>query len=61
MAGAGNLLLCTLLIPPVALFLGVAFLGERLEPQALAGFALIAAGLAIIDGRALRLFRGRTA
>ena len=61
MAGAGNLLLCTLLIPPVALFLGVAILGERLEPQALAGFALIAAGLAIMDGRALRLFRGRTA
>jgi len=61
MAGAGNLLLCTLLIPPVALFLGVAFLGERLEPRALVGFALIAAGLAIIDGRVLRLGRGRGA
>jgi len=54
MAGTGNLLLCTLIIPPVALFLGVAVLGEPLEPQAVAGFALIAAGLAVIDGRLLR-------
>jgi drug/metabolite transporter (DMT)-like permease len=54
MAGAGNLLLCTLIIPPVAILLAVAFLGETLEPQALAGFALIATGLAVIDGRLLR-------
>ncbi len=54
MAGAGNLLLCTLIIPPVAILLGVAFLGEVLETQTLAGFALIAAGLAVIDGRLLR-------
>lgn len=53
MAGAGNLLLCTLIMPPVAILLAVAFLGEALEPQALAGFALIAAGLAVIDGRLL--------
>jgi drug/metabolite transporter (DMT)-like permease len=57
MAGAGNLLLCTLIIPPVALVLGVAFLGEVLEPRAAAGFALIAAGLAVIDGRLLRRWR----
>ena len=54
MAGAGNLLLCTLIIPPIAILLGVAFLGETLAPQTLAGFALIAAGLAVIDGRLLR-------
>lgn len=54
MAGAGNLMLCTLLIPPVAIFLGWAFLGERLLPQAFAGFALIAAGLILIDGRILK-------
>ena len=54
MAGAGNLLLCTLIIPPVAILLGVAFLGEVLETQTLTGFALIAAGLAVIDGRLLR-------
>jgi drug/metabolite transporter (DMT)-like permease len=58
MAGAGNLMLVTLLIPPVAIFLGWAFLGERLAPQAFAGFALIALGLAVLDGR---LFRRRPA
>ena len=54
MAGAGNLLLCTLIMPPIAVLLGVAFLREVLEPQAAAGFAMIAAGLAVIDGRVLR-------
>ncbi len=54
MAGAGNLLLCTLIIPPIAILLGVVFLGETLAPQTLAGFTLIAAGLAVIDGRLLR-------
>jgi len=32
----------------------VVFLDETLAPQTLAGFALIAAGLAVIDGRLLR-------
>jgi drug/metabolite transporter (DMT)-like permease len=30
------------------------FLGERLEPQHLAGFALILVGLSLIDGRLWR-------
>lgn len=55
-AGAANLMLVTLLIPPFAVALGAAFLGERLPPVAYAGFALIALGLAVTDGR---LFRGR--
>jgi drug/metabolite transporter (DMT)-like permease len=58
MAGAGNLMLVTLLIPPVAIFLGSAFLGESLPPRAYAGFGLIAFGLAVLDGR---LFRRRNA
>ena len=57
MAGAGNLLLCTLLIPPIAIFLGWAFLAEALPTSAFAGFGLIALGLAVIDGRLLRLKR----
>ena len=57
-AGAGNLMLVTLLIPPVAIFLGWALLGESLTPHAFAGFGLIALGLAVLDGR---LFRRRTA
>ena len=54
MAGAGNLMLCTLLIPPIAILLGWAYLGERLEPSVYAGFAMIAAGLVVIDGRLLQ-------
>lgn len=57
MAGSGNLLLCTLIIPPTAILLGVAFLGETMTAQTLAGFGLIALGLAVIDGRVLRRFR----
>ena len=52
-AGSGNLLLCTLLIAPVAIVLGAVVLGEELRPMAYVGFALLAVGLLAIDGRAL--------
>ncbi|HEX6073025.1 MAG TPA: DMT family transporter [Sphingomicrobium sp.] len=54
-AGATNALLVTLLVPPVAILLGALFLGESLAPQDFAGLALIALGLAAIDGRLLRV------
>ena len=54
-AGAGNLLLVTLLVAPVAILLGAVVLGEALHPRHYAGFALLAAGLAVLDGRVLRL------
>jgi drug/metabolite transporter (DMT)-like permease len=50
-AGATNALLVTLLVPPVAILLGGLFLGETLAPQDFIGLALIAVGLAAIDGR----------
>jgi drug/metabolite transporter (DMT)-like permease len=50
-AGATNVLLVTLLIPPSALLLGALFLGEDIVPRDLLGLAFIAAGLAAIDGR----------
>lgn len=53
-AGATNLSLVTFLIPVSATILGVAFLGESLLPQHLAGFGLISLGLIAIDGRLLR-------
>lgn len=59
LAGAGNLLLVTLMVSPVAILLSTVFLGERLAPNAYAGFALLALGLAILDGRILRLLRIR--
>lgn len=59
-AGATNLLLVTFLIPVSAIALGVAVLGERLEPRQVAGMALIGLGLLAIDGRVMR-FRARRA
>ena len=56
-AGATNLLLVTLLIPVSAIIMGTVLLGEQLEPHQLFGFAAIAAGLAVIDGRLLTLIR----
>jgi drug/metabolite transporter (DMT)-like permease len=56
-AGATNLLLVTFLIPVSATALGWILLGERLLPQHLAGFALIAAGLVVIDGRLAKKVR----
>ena len=50
-AGATNALLVTLLVPPVAILLGAAFLNETLAPQDFLGLSLIALGLAAIDGR----------
>jgi drug/metabolite transporter (DMT)-like permease len=50
-AGATNALLVTLIVPPVAILLGGLFLNEQLAPQDLLGLALIALGLAAIDGR----------
>ncbi|HVF37761.1 MAG TPA: DMT family transporter [Sphingomicrobium sp.] len=50
-AGATNALLVTLLVPPVAILLGSLALGEKLGLASFAGLALIAVGLAAIDGR----------
>ena len=50
-AGAANLLLVTLLIPPFAVGLGVLFLGEGMKLEASIGFAVIGWGFAVTDGR----------
>jgi drug/metabolite transporter (DMT)-like permease len=51
MAGGMNAMLVTFLIPPVAIALGVAVLGEALLARHVAGCVVILAGLALIDGR----------
>jgi drug/metabolite transporter (DMT)-like permease len=56
-AGATNALLVTLLVPPIAILLGSLFLNEVIAPRDFAGMALIAIGLAAIDGRLLTRFR----
>ncbi len=58
-AGAANLLLVTLLIPPFAIGLGVSFLGEKMEPEAWGGFAIIALGFVVTDGRLFSRFARR--
>ncbi len=58
MAGSGNLMLVTLLMPPIAITLGWAVLGERLNPNALTGFAILAVGLLVLDGRIEARLRG---
>ena len=50
-AGAANMLLVTLLIPPFAIALGVIFLGETISAQVWIGFMIIALGFAVTDGR----------
>jgi len=56
-AGSANLMLVTLLIPPIAVALSFTFLGERMGNEAWIGFGLIAIGLAITDGRLLGWLR----
>jgi len=58
-AGATNALLVTLLVPPVAILLGALFLSETLAPQDFLGLALIALGLAAIDGRLVSYLSAR--
>lgn len=53
MAGAGNLMLVTLLVAPVAIILGALVLDEVLQTQAYVGFGLLAFGLLVLDGRIL--------
>ena len=52
-AGAANSMLVTLLMPVTALLLGVTVLGERLDLRYFIGIALLAAGLAVVDGRVM--------
>jgi drug/metabolite transporter (DMT)-like permease len=58
-SGATNALLVTLLVPPTAILLGGLFLNEQLAAQDFAGLALIALGLAAIDGRLISAISAR--
>lgn len=54
LAGSGNLSIVTLLVPPTAVFWGALILDENLPASAYLGFAIIALGMIIIDGRLMR-------
>ena len=53
-AGASNAQLVAFLMPILAVILGIAFLGEALTGGQIAGAALIAAALLILDGRLIK-------
>jgi drug/metabolite transporter (DMT)-like permease len=55
--GAVNVAMVTMLIPVTTVFLGMAILDEQILPKHFAGMICIATGIAVIDGRVLRLFR----
>lgn len=58
-AGATNLSLVTMLVPPTAILLGILVLGENLQGHHLMGLMLIVAGLMVIDGRVAAFRRDR--
>ena len=58
MAGATNASLVTLLVPPSAILLSTAFLGERMGAEDWLGLGLILIGLLVLDGRLMRRIIG---
>ena len=54
---AGNLLLSTILIPPIAIILEILFLNNRIELFELIGMMITIAGLFFLDGRIVQFIR----
>ncbi|MDC0093923.1 DMT family transporter [Alphaproteobacteria bacterium] len=49
--GAGNLLICTIIIPPSAILLNAILIGESITLNELIGLLIMTFGLLILDGR----------
>ena len=56
-AGVVNTSLVSFLVPLSTLMLGTVFLGDRLEAASVTGMIFILSGLAVLDGRVLKLFK----
>ena len=52
--GAGNLLICTIIVPPSAILLEVLILDEVIGLNELAGLFIVTTGMIVLDGRLLR-------
>lgn len=52
--GAGNLLICTIIVPPSAILLEVLVLDEVIGTRELAGLLIVTVGMVVLDGRLLR-------
>jgi drug/metabolite transporter (DMT)-like permease len=56
-AGSANLMVVTLLMPPISIMLGALVLDETLSTNVYVGLAFLALGLTILDGRVLARLR----
>ena len=54
--GAGNLLICTIIIPPASIILNSLVLGQVISTSELIGLIVITVGLIILDGRYINFF-----
>ena len=54
--GAGNLLICTIIIPPASIILNSVVLGQVISKSELIGLIIITVGLLILDGRYKKFF-----
>lgn len=52
--GAGNLLICTIIVPPSAILLEVLALDEVIGMRELVGLLIVTVGMVVLDGRLLR-------
>ena len=57
--GAGNLLICTIIIPPSSILLNAFFINEIIKIYELIGLMIITAGLIILDGRIINFIKNK--
>ena len=53
-AGASNLLVCTVIIPPSAILLNLLFLNQAVSQSEMIGLLIIVVGLIVLDGRYIK-------
>ena len=53
-AGASNLLVCTVIIPPSAILLNLLFLNQAVSQSEIIGLLIIVVGLIVLDGRYIK-------
>ena len=57
--GAGNLLICTIIIPPSSILLNAFFINEIIKIYELIGLIIITLGLIILDGRVINFIKNK--
>ena len=57
--GGGNLLICTIIIPPSSILLNAFFINEIIKIYELIGLMIITTGLIILDGRIINFIKNK--